>query len=108
MIVRIARATVQPNSEAIVFEALRQAAAAGPHETPGLETFYISRHAVGPRSELVAISIWRDADCLAAALGPEWHKPAFLQSIDHLLENASVEHLESIVDKTGAPDDIRG
>ena len=99
MIVRIARAKVQPNTEAIVFDALRKAAAAGPARTRGLEAFYITRHAVGGVNEVVAISVWRDADALATGIGSDWHKPAFLPSIDHLLEDASVEHLESIAEE---------
>ena len=47
MIVRIARAKVRPNTEAVVFDALRKAVAAGPPRTHGLEAFYITRHAVG-------------------------------------------------------------
>ena len=43
--------------------------------------------------------MWRDAECLAAGIGADWHKPAFLPAIDHLLEDASVEHLESIAEE---------
>jgi hypothetical protein len=101
MIVRISRATVHPNCEAPVFEALRKAVAAGPPGLDGLEAFYITRHAVSGRNEVVAISVWRDTEALAAAMGPEWHKPAFLPSIDALLDDASVEHLESIAEEIG-------
>ncbi len=107
MIVRIARAKVQPNTEAIVFDALRKAVAAGPPRTQGLEAFYITRHAVGGRNEIVAISVWRDAEALAAGIGADWHKPAFLPAIDHLLEDASVEHLESIAEEIDVPDHAR-
>ena len=99
MIVRIARAKVRPNTEAVVFDALRTAVAAGPPRTQGLEAFYVTRHAVGGMNEVVAISVWRDTEALAAGIGADWHKPAFLASIDHLLEDASVEHLESIAEE---------
>jgi heme-degrading monooxygenase HmoA len=97
MIVRISRAHIKPNNEAAAFQILRDAT--GARERPaGLEALFISRRMANGGNELVAISVWRDLDAMAAVMTDDWRRPRFLPSLDSLIEDPSVEHFETIVE----------
>ena len=98
MITRITRGTLQRDSEARVFNALREAFEGTPSPPRGLLSFSLHRHVKGASAvELVSITIWEDMDCMAAALGPGWRTPAFLPSLADSISDTSLEILEGII-----------
>lgn len=97
MIVRITRAAIRPNSEAAAFSILRDATAAT-GRPDGLEAVFIARRGSGKLNELVAVTVWRDADALTSVIGPGWEKPAFLPALDPLLIDATVDHYETVAE----------
>ncbi len=64
MIVRVARGTIVRGRESSIFETVRTVGESTPN-VDGLVRMTIARRAEGGRSELVAISMWRDAGALA-------------------------------------------
>lgn len=98
MIVRITRARVMRNAEAAAFDILR-APVAGTPQRDGLEAMFIGRRLRHDDNELVALTVWRDLDAMSAALGPEWDKPQFLPALQPYLEQPTVEHFDTIVDR---------
>jgi hypothetical protein len=97
LIVRISRAKIRRDQEAPAFEILRAAAASGIRPA-GLEAMFISRRMGDIGNELVAVTVWRDLDALIAGIGPQWAQPAFLPSLDAMLNDGSVEHFETIAE----------
>jgi hypothetical protein len=97
LIVRITRAAIRPNSEAVAFGILRDATAATGRPN-GLEAVFIARRGNGKLNELVAVTVWRDAETLTAVLGPGWENPAFLPALDPLLIDATVDHYETVAE----------
>ena len=99
MIVRITRATIRPNHEPEAFSILRDATS-GASRPAGLEAVFIARrgHGSSGLNELVAVTVWRDAEALSAVIGPGWEQPSFLATLDPLLVNATVDHYETIAE----------
>jgi hypothetical protein len=99
LIVRITRATIRPNAESEAFALLRDATA-GIGRPDGLEAVFVARrgHGTSGLNELVAVTVWRDAEAINAVLGPAWDKPAFLAEVDPLVVNATVDHYETIAE----------
>jgi hypothetical protein len=97
MIVRISRGLIRRGDEAEAFELLRNALSGGGHPD-GLEAFVIARRMIEGQLELVALTSWRDFDSMVAVMGPDWHTPSWLPSLDPLVESSSVEHLETIAE----------
>ena len=97
MIVRISRARIKPNSEAAAFQILREASS-GFDRPQGLEALFISRRMATTGNELVAITVWADIEAMIAVMTDDWQRPRFLPTLDPLLEDASVEHYETIVE----------
>lgn len=96
MILRVARGTLLPNTEARAFEALRTAARAMTRPD-GLEALYIGRKVRDRDVEFVSISVWRDVDAIVAAIGPRWQEVTVLPGLEDCVRDASIEHLETIV-----------
>ena len=98
MIVRVTRAKIRPNSEAAVFDILRDVSK-GIRRPAGMEALHFGRRMSAQGNELVSITIWTDMDSLQAAMGTSMEVAAFLPQLQpHLLE-ASVEHFETIIDR---------
>ena len=98
MITRITRGRVRINAEGIAVERLREAIRDSPSPTAGLIHFSLSRRNVGDCVELVAITVWADAESMANALGPDWQSVAWAPSIVELMEDSSTEMLETVVE----------
>jgi hypothetical protein len=97
MITRITRGRVRTNAEGIAVARLREAIIQSPSPA-GLIHFSLSRTTLRDSVELVAITIWTDADSMARALGPNWQAAAWSPSIVELMEDSSTEMLETVVD----------
>ena len=98
MIVRVTRAKIRPNSEAAVFDILRDVSK-GIRRPPGMEALHFGRRMSAQGNELVSITIWTDMDSLQAAMGTSMEVAAFLPQLEPHLVDASVEHFETIVDR---------
>jgi hypothetical protein len=97
VIVRISRARIKPNSESAAFQILREASAET-RRPPGLEALFLARRMSNSGNELVAVTVWLDLDSMTAVMSDDWQRPRFLPALDPLLEDASVEHFETIVE----------
>lgn len=97
MIVRISRARIKPNSESAAFQILRDAAGATA-QPPGLEALFLARRMSDRGNELVAVTVWLDLESMTAVMSDDWQRPRFLPSLDALLEDASVEHFETVAE----------
>lgn len=98
MIVRISRARVMRNAEAAAFDILRTAVAGTP-QPDGLQAMFIGRRLHGDENELVALTVWRDLDAMSATLGADWDRPQFLPALQPYLEQPTVEHFDTFVDR---------
>jgi hypothetical protein len=96
VITRVTRGTVSRNSEARVFEILREATRANP-KAPGLVSVSISRQVKGDVVELLAVTIWEDLDSMAATIGPNWREPTWLPGLAEAIETGSLEILETVL-----------
>jgi hypothetical protein len=97
VIVRISRGRIRPGGEADAFLMLRNAVS-GSNHPDGLEAFVIARRMVEGQLELVALTSWRDLDSMVAVMGPDWHTPSWLPGLADMVEESSVEHLETIAE----------
>ena len=97
MIVRISRARIKPNSESAAFQILRDAAGTTT-QPPGLEALFLARRMADSGNELVAVTVWLDLESMTAVMSDDWQRPRFLPSLDPLLEDASVEHFETVAE----------
>jgi hypothetical protein len=95
MITRVTRGTVRRNSEARVFEILRQATREMP-QPPGLLGVSISRQVKGDAVESLSVSIWHDLDAMTAIIGPNWREPSWLPGLGEAIESSSLEILETV------------
>ena len=91
MIVRVARAEVARDLEPDAFAAFRSVILE-PQGPEGMESMHLARRTGGPDVHLIAVSVWRDVDALAAAIGPTWHQPSFFPQIDKVLTDRTLEH----------------
>jgi len=98
MITRITRGRVRTNAEGLAVERLRAAIRDSPSPPAGLVHFSLSRRNEGDCVELVAITVWEDAESMADALGPDWQSVAWSPSIIELMEASSTEMLETVVE----------
>src|SRR5690242_14106264 len=98
MIVRITRAKIRPNSEAAVFEILREASK-GVARPPGMEGLHFGRRMSQDGNELVSITFWTDLEMLQAAMGTSMEVASFLPALQPHLLDATVEHFETIIDR---------
>lgn len=106
MIVRVTRARIKPNSEAAVFEILRDVSK-GIERPPGMEALYFGRRMGARGNELISVTIWTDLDALRAAMGTSMEVAAFLPQLQPSLVEATVEHFETIVDRFEELGEIR-
>jgi hypothetical protein len=105
VIVRISRARIKPNNEAAAFQILREGSA-GTARPPGLEALFLARRMSSAGDELLAVTVWSDLESMIAVMSDDWQHPRFLPSLDPLLEDASVEHFETIVESYETLKDI--
>ena len=97
MITRITRGSLRPNSEARVFEILRDAAGSTNSRPKGLLGMSISRNVGEKGVELVAVTVWSDLESMAAVMGPNWREAAWLPGLaDHIVDSRT-ELLETVV-----------
>lgn len=85
------------NHEAQAFEMLRKATE-GQARPDGLEAFVIARRILQGRLELIAITSWRDLESMTAVMGPDWETPSWLPGLDQIVEDATVEHFETVAE----------
>jgi hypothetical protein len=97
VIVRISRARIKPNNESAAFQILRDAASAT-EAPPGLEALFLGRRMADGGNELVAVTVWQDLESMTAVMSDDWQRPRFLPSLDPFLEEASVEHFETVAE----------
>ena len=98
VIVRVIRARIAPTREAEAFTILREVNA-GSARPAGLVAIFVARRVSHDGDHMVAITVWTDVDAIEAALGRTWESPRFLPQLDPFLEDLSIEHFESIVDR---------
>lgn len=97
MIIRITRGQVRQDAEGEVVARLRAATEAR-GRPDGLHALFIGRQ-LGPRGvELVAITVWRDANTITDVLGEGWESSKWLAGVDEHMSNSTVEHWETAVE----------
>jgi heme-degrading monooxygenase HmoA len=96
MITRITRGRLRPNAEARVFEMLRSAVQSG-SAPRGMLSLSISRRAAEDYVELVSVTIWEDVDAMAAALGPAWREPTWMEGLEDAVLSSDLEIYETAV-----------
>jgi hypothetical protein len=98
VIIRISRGQVRPDAEGDVVARLR-AATEGRQRPEGLCALFIGRHLTSTGTELVAITVWRDAQAMTDVLGDGWESSRWLPGVDdELMTHSSVEHFETAVE----------
>lgn len=97
MIIRISRGDVRPDAEGEVVARLR-AATEGQARPDGLRALYIGRHLTSSGMQIVAITVWDDADALIRVLGEGWEQPKWLADVDALISASTVEHWETAIE----------
>jgi quinol monooxygenase YgiN len=98
VIIRISRGQVRPDAEGDVVARLR-AATEGRRRPEGLHALFIGRHLTSTGTELVAITVWRDAQAMIEMLGDGWESSRWLPGVDdELMTHSSVEHFETAVE----------
>lgn len=98
MIIRVTRGHVRPDAEGEVVARLR-AASERDGRPDGLHAMYIGRHLTSTGTEIVAITVWRDADTLVRVLGEGWESPEWLAGIAEFMSDGTVEHWETAVEE---------
>jgi hypothetical protein len=96
MITRITRGTLRPNSEARVFEILREATGSS-GRPKGMLAMSISRNVGEKNVELVAVTVWDDLESMAAVMGPHYREAAWLPGLGEHITSSSTELLETVV-----------
>lgn len=97
MIIRITRGHVRQDAEGEVVARLR-AATEGRGRPAGLHALFIGRHLAPSGMELVAITVWRDANAISEVLGEGWESSKWLAGVDEHMSNSTVEHWETAVE----------
>ena len=98
MIVRLSRARLRRDREDGAFEFLRRAASAG-GRPQGMETMFVGRRTGADADEIVAITVWRDLEAIAAVFGPTWSEPNAFPELKNAVINSTVEHFETIAER---------
>lgn len=98
VIIRVARGHVRQDAEGEVVARLR-AAVEGRGRPEGLHALFIGRHLTSAGMELIAITVWRDANAIAEVLGHGWESSKWMAGVDEHMSNSSVEHWESAVEE---------
>ena len=97
MIIRISRGNVQPDAEGEVVARLR-AATEGRERPDGLHALFIGRQLAASGMQIVAITVWEDADSLIRVLGDGWEGPKWLAGVDEHVTGSTVEHWETAIE----------
>lgn len=97
MIIRVTRGHVRPDAEGEVVAQLR-AATERDGRPDGLHALYIGRRLTSTGTEIVAITIWRDADTIVRVLGAGWESPKWLAGIAEFMSDSTVEHWETAIE----------
>ena len=104
MLLRIFRARLRPGREEQAIGVMRgvseQLARA-----PGLQSIHLARRLDDDVEAVEIVSVWRDADALAATLGPRWQHPYLPGNLAELVDGPTVDHMETIFDHVAALDD---
>jgi len=97
LIIRVTRGHVRPDAEGEVVARLR-AVTERDGRPDGLHALYIGRHLTSTGTEIMAITIWRDADTLVRVMGEGWESPKWLAGIAEFMSDSTVEHWETAVE----------
>ena len=81
-----------------MFDILREASR-GVGKPDGMEALFIGRRMNASDNQLVAITVWRHVESLQATMSQDYNEPRFLPALEPFLENESVEHFETVIER---------
>ena len=104
MLLRIFRARLRPGHEEEALRLLRSSVEDVARTAEGLHAIHLARRLEGDVQLVEVVSIWRDADALAAAFGPAWQRPHLPGNLEELVDRPVVDHMETIFDYVATDD----
>lgn len=96
MIIRVLQATIAPRRSADFHAFVVEQALPRFREHDGLIDVYVGLRSDGSEDIGIVVSVWRDWDALAAAIGPDPLQPYLLTPETGLLSSVTVLHFEAL------------
>ena len=96
MIIRVLQATIAPRRSAEFHTFVIEQGLPRFREHDGLVDVYIGLRSEGSEDFGVIVSVWRDWDALAAAVGPDPLRPYLLTPETGLVSSVKVLHFEAV------------
>jgi quinol monooxygenase YgiN len=98
LLLRIFRARLRPGHEDKALREMRELAERWTREAEGLRAVHVARRLENDVQHVEVVSVWRDTEALAAALGPRWQRPFLPGNIEDLVDRPTVSLMETIFD----------
>jgi hypothetical protein len=96
MIIRVFQATIAPRRSAEFHAFAVEQGLPGIRANDGLIDVYMGLRSEGTEDIGVIVSIWRDWDAIAAAIGPDPSRPYLLTLETGLITSVDIVHFEAI------------
>ena len=96
MIIRVLQATIAPRRTAEFHTFVVEQGLPGIRANDGLIDVYMGLRSEGSEDIGVIVSVWRDWDAIAAAIGPDPSKPYLLTLETGLITSVDIMHFEAI------------
>ena len=102
MIIRVLQATIAPRRSADFHTFVIEQGVPRFRELDGLIDVYVGLRSDGSEDVGIIVSVWRDWDAIAAALGPDPLQPFLLTPETGLVSSVQVLHFEAVDPLPGA------